>query len=211
MGGSGWVGAVRALSRSLGVARICSGWIRQAIAVDRLGQVLSLDESLIGERLAFQFFSALVRLIHAAAGCQTGCIEEAFTQSLAAGLVSFAQQNPETWLWFNRLLATSVKPGARFEQVASGSSQRSFCVPKTVLVDHTVVRLKPLRHHTAVRHSVDGYFSSTKDEHVVELYEHLQGPQRAVVFVHEVTHAIHSAAPDAATAIAMDSVNQPGW
>ena len=57
-----------------------------------------------------------------------------------------------------------------------------------------MVRFKPLRHHTAVRHCVDGYFSSTKDEHVVELYEHLQGPQRAVVFVHEVTHAIHSAA-----------------
>ena len=108
--------------------------------------------------------------------------------------MSFAQQNPDVWLWFNRLLETSVKPGARLEQVASGESRRSFCVPKTVLVDRNVVRFKPLRHHTAVRHSVDGYFSANKHEHVVELYEHLQGPQRAVVFTHEVTHAIHSAA-----------------
>jgi hypothetical protein len=153
-----------------------------------------LHESLTGERLAYQFFYALVRLIHTAAGCQTGCIEEAFTQSFAAGLVSFAQQNREVWLWFNRLLATSVKPGARFEQVASGASQRSFCVPKAVLVDRNVVRFKPLSHKTAVRHSVDGYFSITNREHVVELYEHLLGPQRSVVFIHEVTHAIQSVA-----------------
>jgi len=153
-----------------------------------------LHESLTGERLAFHFFYAVVRLIHTAAGCQTGCVEEVFTQSLAAGLVSFAQQNPEVWLWFNRLLANSVKPGARFEQVASGASKRSFCVPKTVLVDRYVVRFKPLSHNTAVRHSVDGYFSFTNQQHVVELYEHLQGPQRAVVFIHEVTHAIQSAA-----------------
>ena len=153
-----------------------------------------LHESLTGERLAFQFFNALVRLIHVSAGCQTGCIEEAFTQSLAAGLVSFAQQNRDVWVWFNRLLATSVKPGARFEQVASGACQRSFCVPKTVLVDRYVVRFKPLSHKTAMRHSVDGYFSVTNQEHVVELYEHLHGPQRAVVFIHEVTHAIQSAA-----------------
>jgi hypothetical protein len=153
-----------------------------------------LHESLTGERLAYQFFNVLVRLIHKAAGCQTGCIEEAFTQSLAAGLVSFAQQNPEVWLWFNRLLATSVKPGARFEQVASGTSHRSFCVPKAVLVDRHFVRFKPLNHKAAVRGNVDGYFSVTNQEHVVELYEFLHGPQRAVVFIHEVTHAIHSAA-----------------
>src|SRR5512143_54202 len=128
-----------------------------------------LHESLTGERLAFQFLNAIVRLIHKSAGCQTGCIEEAFTQSLAAGLVSFAQHNPDVWTWFNRLLAESVKPGARFEQAASGASQRSFCVPKAVLVDRNVVRFKPLSHKTAVRHSVDGYFSITNREHVVEL------------------------------------------
>ena len=153
-----------------------------------------LHESLTGERLARQFFGTVVRLIHKAAGCQTGCIEEAFTQSLAAGLVSFAHQNREVWLWFNRLLDTSVKPGARFHQVASGASRRSFCIPKAVLVDHHVVRFKPLSHQAAVRNSVDGYFSITNREHIVELYEYLHGPQRAVVFIHELTHAIHSAA-----------------
>lgn len=167
---------------------------RRLVDIELSQGMVWLHESLAGERLASHFLSVLVRLIHKAAGCQTGCVEEVFTQSFAAGLVSFAQQNPEVWLWFNRLLATSVKPGARFEQMASGASQRSLCLPKTVLVDHNVVRFRPLRHHTAVRHCVDGYFSSTKLEHVVELYEHLQGPQRAVVFVHEVTHAIHSAA-----------------
>lgn len=167
---------------------------RRLVEIELSQGMVWLHESLTGERLASQFFTAVVRLIHAAAGCQTGCVEEAFTQSFAAGLVSFAQQNPDVWRWFNRLLATSVRPGARFEQVAAGESQRSFCLPKTVLVDRTVVRFRPLRHQTAVRHRVDGYFSGTKQEHLVELYEHLQGPQRAVVFIHEVTHAIHSAA-----------------
>jgi hypothetical protein len=153
-----------------------------------------LHESLTGERLAFHFFYTLVRLIHTAAGCQTGCVEEAFTQSLAAGLVSFAQQNRDVWVWFNRLLATSVKPGARFEQVASGTCQRSFHIPKTVFVDRRLVRFKPLSHSTAVRNRVDGYFSVRNQEHIVELYEHLEGPQRSVVFIHEVTHAIHSIA-----------------
>jgi len=154
--------------------------------------VVWLHESLTGERLARQFLNLLVRLIHKAAGCQTGCIEEAFTQSLAAGIVSFAQQNPAVWVWFNRLLAQSVKPGARFEQVASGTTRRSFSVPKVVLLDNRVLRFKPLSHKTAVRHNVDGYFGAT--DHVVELYEFLLGPQRAVVFMHEVTHAIHRAA-----------------
>jgi hypothetical protein len=153
-----------------------------------------LHESLTGERLAHHFFKVLVRLIHKAAGCQTGCIEEAFTQSFAAGLVSFAQHNPEVWLWFNRLLATAVKPGARFEQVAAGRSLRRLCVPRAVQVDRHVVRFKALSHKTAVRSNVDGYYSVRNQQHVVELYEGLLGPQRAVVFVHEVTHAIHAAA-----------------
>jgi len=154
--------------------------------------VVWLHESLTGERLARQFMNLLVRLIHKAAGCQTGCIEEAFTQCLAAGIVSFAQQNPAVWIWFNRLLAQSIKPGARFEQVARGATRRSFSVPKAVLLDNRVLRFKPLSHKTAVRHNVDGYFGAA--DHVVELYEFLLGPQRAVVFIHEVTHAIHRAA-----------------
>ncbi len=159
--------------------------------------IVWLHESLNGERLAHQFLKAIIRLIHKSAGCQTGCIEEAFTQSLAAGLVSFAQQNPEVWVWFNRLLGEAVKPGASFEHVASGARHRSFCIPKVVLVDRHVVRFRPLGHHAAVRHQVDGYFSATKSDRTVELYECLHGPQRAVVFVHEVTHAIHSVGPAA--------------
>lgn len=153
-----------------------------------------LHESLTGERLAYQFLNAIVRLIHKSAGCQTGCIEEAFTQSLAAGLVSFAQHNVDVWTWFNRLLAESVKPGARFEQAASGDFRGRLTVPKVALVEHHVVRFAPLSHGVAVRNSVDGYFRASKDGHFVELYECLYGPQRAVVFLHEVTHAIHAAA-----------------
>ena len=40
--------------------------------------IVWLHESLTGERLAQQFLKAIMRLIHKSAGCQTGCIEEAF-------------------------------------------------------------------------------------------------------------------------------------
>ena len=153
-----------------------------------------LHESLAGERLAQHFFKLVVRLIHASAGCQTGCIEEAFTQSLAAGLVAFAQHNPDVWVWFNRLLGESVRPGTAFERAAAGNRHRSYHLPRTVLAGGHLVRLQPLPHASAVRHQVDGYFTETTIDRTVRLYECLHGPQRAVVFIHEVTHAIHSAA-----------------
>ena len=148
-----------------------------------------LHESLSGERLASQFLNLVLRVSQKAAGCATGSSEEAFTQVLAAGLVAFAQNNPDAWLWFNRLLADSVKPGARFAQVITGTSRRRLHVPKTALIDRHVIRYVPLSHKSAVRAAVDGYYGPSSK--IVELYEGLKGPNRAVVFLHETTHAIH--------------------
>jgi len=92
--------------------------------------IVWLHESLTGERLAHQFLKAIIRLIHKSAGCQTGCIEEAFTQSLAAGLVSFAQHNPEVWVWFNRLLGESVKRGPASSMQRQERSTAAIAFPR---------------------------------------------------------------------------------
>ena len=60
---------------------------RRLVDIELSQGMVWLHESLAGERLASHFFTAVVRLIHGAAGCQTGCVEEVFTQSFAAGLV----------------------------------------------------------------------------------------------------------------------------
>jgi hypothetical protein len=164
--------------------------LRRKLMHFELSQGLAwLHESLSGKRLAEQFLNLVLRVTQKAAGCSTGANEEAFTQVLAAGLVAFAQNNPEAWLWFNQLLAQSVKPGARFVQVLRGSSRRTLRVPKLALIDKHVIRYVPLSHKSAVRAAVDGFYGPHSN--IVELYEGLHGPNRAVVFLHETTHAIH--------------------
>jgi hypothetical protein len=170
---------------------------RSAMAVKRrmyqydLSQGLVwLHESLEGKALARYFLKVVTFIIHKAAGCQDGCIEEAFTQSIAAGLVAFAQNNPEVWTWLNGLLGKNNGRGADFARIALGASHPQFLVPTAVRIGHHVVRIVRLRHETAVRMSVDGYFGpSTK---LIEVYEGLQGPHRAIVVMHEITHAIHN-------------------
>ncbi len=151
-----------------------------------------LHESLEGRQLARYFLKVVTYIIHKAAGCQDGCIEEAFTQSIAAGLVSFAQTNAQVWTWLNGLLGKDNKRGADYARVAMGAPHAQFLVPTAVRIGRHDVRIVRLRHETAVRHSVDGYFAPAT--RLIEVYEGLQGPHRAVVVMHEITHAIHNLA-----------------
>jgi hypothetical protein len=170
---------------------------RSAMAVKRrlyqydLSQGLVwLHESLDDRQLARYFLRVVTFIIHKAAGCQDGCIEEAFTQSIAAGLVSFAQNNPQVWVWLNGLLGKNNKRGTDYARIALGAPHPQFLVPTKVQIGHHVVRIVRLRHETAVRKSVDGYFGAAN--RLIEVYEGLQGPHRAVVVMHELTHAIHN-------------------
>lgn len=148
-----------------------------------------LHESLEGRQLARYFLKVVTFLIHKAAGCQDGCIEEAFTQSIAAGLVAFAQNNPQVWVWLNGLLGGGSRRGADFARVAQGAPHPQFLVPTGVRIGRDDFRIVRLRHETAVRQSVDGYFAAAT--RTIEVYEGLQGPHRAIVVMHELTHAIH--------------------
>jgi hypothetical protein len=151
--------------------------------------VVRLAQSLTGARRARYFLKCVIRLVHYASGCQTGCIEEAFTHSLATGLVAFARHNPEAWSWFNLLLSESVRPGAAFDRVARGATQRRFPAPKMLHLQGWTLRVCPLSEASSQRLGIWGDYDYAT--HGIRLYEGLQGPHAAVVAMHEMTHAIH--------------------
>ena len=157
--------------------------------LDVNGGVVRLSQSLTGARRARYFLKCVIRLIHYASGCQTGCIEEAFTHSLATGLVAFARHNPEAWSWFNLLLSESVRPGAAFDRVSRGATQRQFPAPKMLHLQGWTLRVQPLSEASSQRLGIWGDYDYAT--HVIRLYEGLQGPHAAVVAMHEMTHAIH--------------------
>lgn len=162
---------------------------RELVELDVNAGVIKLHASLAGARLAEHFFKALVRLIHYSKGCQDGCIEEAYTHSLATGLVEFAHRNPQAWTWFNLLLDQTGKGGTDFARVARGASRRGLTVPRRMQVGRWVLRTRPLSTEVATRQRVFGYYDP--ETHTAELFEWLQGSNLAVVAIHEFTHCIH--------------------
>lgn len=160
--------------------------------------VVRLAQSLTGARRARYFLKCVIRLIHYASGCQTGCIEEAFTHSLATGLVAFARHNPDAWCWFNLLLSEAVCPGAAFDRevrsppqprVRRIASRRRPAAPRAVRLGGWTVQIESLTEATAERLGIWGDYDYAS--HRIRLYEGLQGPHAAVVVAHELSHAIH--------------------
>ena len=165
---------------------------RRLIDFDNNKSVLWVSENLSGRRLVEGFFQAMLRQIHYANGCQSGCMEEAFTHSLATGLVEFAQRNAQTWVWFNELLGTHIRPNAPFAAIASGASRRVYHVPRALVMGENVAHIRPLSHAVADRHRALGFYCP--DSQDVLLYESLEGNNRVVVALHEITHWIHDLA-----------------
>lgn len=160
--------------------------------------IVRMTQSLSGVPRARHFLKCVIRLIHYASGCQTGCIEEAFTHSLATGLVAFARGNPEAWRWFNLLLSESLVPDAAFDRLANPSRQagvRRAAIPATLRPPEAVrlrdwtVPVRTLSEPAARRLGIWGDYDYAS--HAVRLYEGLRGPHAAVVAIHELTHAIH--------------------
>ena len=67
---------------------------RRLACVNLAESRIELRQDLDGLPLARAFLDCIIRLVHFSKGCQEGCVEEAYTHSLATGLVEFAQRNP---------------------------------------------------------------------------------------------------------------------
>lgn len=148
---------------------------------------LRIDAQARGWARARLFLRATVRLVHYAAGTQDGGPEEAACHALATGLVDVAHRNPDAWVWFNRLLEDCLPAPRGYDRLAREGG--AVPAPGTVRVRDWIVPLRALPDAQAARLGVWGDYDYRT--HVVRLCAGLRGAHRAVVTVHEITHAVH--------------------
>lgn len=162
---------------------------RALFELDVNEQVVRLLGTLAPKAMARQFLRALVRLVHYASGCQQGCPEETYTHSFAAGLVAFARNNPQAWYWLNCLLAEVVARPALAHEVA-GRSRRRHARPRQLYLGGQTIRVRTLSVSASTR--LNRWADYDTQTHEVRMAECLRGQHAAVVFLHELTHAVHN-------------------
>lgn len=150
---------------------------------------VELCHDLAGLRLARAFLDCIIRLVHFSKGCQEGCVEEAYTQSFATGLVEFARRNPRAWRWFNLLLAQHLPGRVGYDRVVRGALARAPAMPRHVTVGGHPVRLRGIS-RTESGNAFGWYLFAERE---AQLYRGLAGPNVAIVALHEITHAVHHA------------------
>ena len=162
---------------------------RRRACINIEDQRIELRHDLRGLALAETFLHVLIRLSHFSRGCQQGCVEEAYTHSLATGLVEFAQRNPRAWMWFNLLLNDHLPFEAHYDLAVCEAVPVPPPMPERVLVaGRHVPVLKLTRAQTG---NAFGWYDFGRRE--VQLFEGLTGSNVAIVAVHEITHALHHA------------------
>jgi len=163
---------------------------RALVDIDVNAQELRFDAKMGPSELAPQFFQALVRVIHNASGCREGCPEETYTHSFASGFVAFALNNPQAWMWFNQLLAQATgRPSIALE--ALGRNHRQAQLPKQMYLFGRTILRGELSERLGKRMNAWAFYDCKT--HEVRMDPLLQREHLAVVFVHELTHAVHHA------------------
>lgn len=153
-------------------------------------QLLRLRRGLSPAQVAHSFWLRVVRAMHYSAGLDDDCPEEAFTHSYASGLMSFIRANPEVWVWFNRLLESSFKPGARYSRYAAGARDpQPIAPPRRFSVGKHVYRLESMPRRLSNKLACWG--DCDLINRVMRLSDELYGTHLAVIFWHELTHAMH--------------------
>ncbi len=166
---------------------------RHLAEVDLNAQRIRLDTSLVDRPalLAECFMRACIRLIHHVNGLSDDTVrsEEAFTHSLANGLVSLAHRNPHAWVWLNGLLSDHITPRSSFQRVLLAEQVHVRGMPKRLNFGDLVVTLHWWPKRLAVRHQEWGYYDYANNR--IHLSRELHGPHLAVIVLHEIMHAIH--------------------
>jgi hypothetical protein len=182
---------------------------RRRVCLNLEAHRVELRQDLSGWALAEAFLESVVRLAHFSKGCQDGCIEEAYTHSLATGLMEFAQRNPRAWLWFNLLLSQVLPGRRRHDRAVRGALSSDPALPRRVLVAGRPVRMRVIS-RAASGHAF-GWYDGTRRE--VQLCTGLAGCHLPIVALHELTHALHHAhgVDDGASHRRFTQVQVAGW
>lgn len=166
---------------------------RRLSEIDLNAQTIRLDTSLLQRPavLAEHFMRVCIRTIHHVNGLHHDAVrsEESFTHSLANGLVSLAQRNPQAWVWFNALLSAHLSRRAHFHRVLLSEPLHVRGMPRRLDFGRHAVTLHWWPKRLAERYQEWGFFDYANNR--IHLSRELHGPHLAVIALHEIMHAIH--------------------
>jgi hypothetical protein len=149
---------------------------------------LRLAQHLDTERSLTLLLRALVTAVHYRAGLNDSCNEEAYTHSLACGLVEIAHNSPGFWQALHALLERHWALCAGWSSaVANPNAASHLSRPEQVVFEGRTceLRWKPRWAHTQFY----GYLLCKQN--VIELDGALRGPHAALIVLHEVLHFLH--------------------
>ncbi len=160
---------------------------RRLMKADAMADSILISEDASPEMQFELYVRWLVRSVHYRSGLNESCNEEAFTHSLATGLVEIAQNNPEFWAQFNHLL------GQRLGQQHRGWGLRAAGMGGAPVVPKRIVVATGAYTFTQVPDTAGYWAWCNFETQEIELSVSLAGVNLCVIVLHEILHAIHHA------------------
>lgn len=158
--------------------------------VDYNREIIRVRHGLSPWMTARYFWLRVVRAMHYTAGLDDGYPEESFTHSYATGLIAFVRANPRVWEWFNGFLDRHMTPEADYARHATGKVDlRRLTAPQRLRVGMHDYRVESMPLTLSTRLNCWG--DCNLETRVMRLSDELYGAHLAVIFWHELTHAMH--------------------
>lgn len=159
--------------------------------IDWNAGIAYIQEGLSQEASIRALLRIVVAAIHYRSGLNDTCDEEAFTHSLASGLVELADSSPRFWFELHQLLDDHFQHPDLWAEAAGEppvTSAPAQCPAVLRMGSHRCpIRWVPA-HLWADRFAYGLY---TPEEHLIELPQSLRGGNRPLVILHETTHFLH--------------------
>jgi hypothetical protein len=152
-------------------------------------QTISLSCDLDEQDILRSFLRRVILSIHYVHGIDSTSNEETFTHSFAGGLVNFATDNPDAWVWFNTMLDLQLGRGSDFARAAHGLCKRRRARPQRLLIRDRSCKVIVMSRKTSDREKRWGDYSYATGD--IRYCESLVGVHKAIIFWHEVVHGIH--------------------
>lgn len=152
--------------------------------------LLLIDADLPQERQLPWLMRSLVRAIHYRSGLIDVLDEEAYTHSLATGLVELSQQG-HFWAEFNALLAQELQPRAHWGYIAAGCERPPVSAPKRIVCRKQVCTFTELSARDMAANQVYAWYNWETKPPRIELAPSMKGANFCVIVLHETLHFLH--------------------
>jgi hypothetical protein len=152
-------------------------------------QTINLSCTLDAQGLLRALLRRVILSIHYVHGVDDSSSEETFTHSFAGGLVNFATDNRDAWIWFNQMFDLCIGKGNEFARTVHGLTRRRRAPPQRLLIRKRACKVVVMDRKTGDRARRWGDYSYDTGD--IRYCETLIGVHKAVIFWHEVVHGIH--------------------